>query len=198
MATATESIATPPVTPLSFSLLISSPIRRNIPFAPVTAAILPLAKVKLPYASLVVATLDIFTAFLAKRFTHELASPQNFPRENYPVTLTLAQLADLIQNYSQGQSTSVNPSPCRPVPQGALNGDEPLFPDHLSVSLLVSGPFDGFDGSPDSSFNVPLFSIPGVPGNLIIAVITLIAQFLLEQANVNGSAGTAAPQCLRR
>ncbi|AGA70534.1 hypothetical protein Desdi_3133 [Desulfitobacterium dichloroeliminans LMG P-21439] len=198
MATSTESIPTPPITPLSFSLLISSPIRRNIPFAPVTAAILPLAKVKLPYANLVVAALDIFTAFLTKRFPHEATSPQRLPPENYPVTLTLAQLAELIQNYSQGQGTRLNPTPCRPDLRVASNEDEPLFPDHLSVSLFVSGPLDGFDGTPDSSFNVPLFSIPGVPGNLIIAVITLIAQFLLEQANVNGSTGTPASQCLRR
>ena len=172
-----------PVTPLSFSLLVASPIRRNLPFVPVTAVLLPLGRVNLPYAGLVVAALDIFMNFLVKRSLVEVPSPQKVPTESYTVNLTLAQLADLIQRSSQGQSLGsniANYDSSAPLD----NDDEPLFPDHLSFSLSISGPFGNFDGTPDSSFNVPLFEIPGVPGNLIIAVITLIAQFFLEQANI--------------
>lgn len=186
MAIANESICTPPVTPLNFSLLITSPIRRNLPFVPVTAAILPLARVKLPYASFVVAALDILMNFLVKRSFVEVPPPRKVPAESYSVTLTLAQLADLIQTASQGQVMRPN-SALNEQPPLTLDEDEPLFPDHLSFSLSVSGPFGNFDGTPDSSFNVPLFEIPGVPGNLIIAVITLIAQFYIEQANINNN-----------
>jgi len=44
------------------------------------------------------------------------------------------------------------PSPFQAVPGqgfGPVGGDEPLFPDNLSVSLVVSAPFAPFDGSPD-------------------------------------------------
>lgn len=77
---------------------------------------------------------------------------------------------------------------------GPVGGDEPLFPDNLSVSLIISAPFAPFDGSPDTSFNVPLFEIPGVPGNLIIALGLIIAQFFIERSGVgppNGNGGNA-------
>lgn len=190
MAIANESICTLPVTPLSFSLLITSPIRKNLSFVPVTAAIFPLARVSLPYAGLVVAALDILMNFLVKRTFIQVPPPQRIPAESYSVTLTLTQLADLIQKASQGQVLRPNGPLNEPTPS-TFDEDEPLFPDYLSFSLSVSGPFGNFDGTPDSSFNVPLFQIPGVPGNLIIAVITLIAQFYIEQANIgNNTNGT--------
>jgi hypothetical protein len=67
---------------------------------------------------------------------------------------------------------------------GPVGTDQPLFPDNLSVSLTVAAPFAPFDGSPDTSFNVPLFEIPGLPGNLIIALCLLIAQFMIERAGI--------------
>lgn len=173
-----------PVTPFSFSLLIDSPIRCNLPFSPVAATILPLARVKLPYAGLIVAGLDVLMTFLAKRSLIQLPSPNRIPPEMYPVTLTLAQLGDLIRNASNGQP--INFPNGNPGGQGfgPVGGDEPLFPDNLSFSLIVGAPFGSFDGSPDTSFNVPLFEIPGVPGNLIIALSLLVAQFLIERSGV--------------
>lgn len=188
MATYPICIPSVPVTPLSFSLLIDSPIRCNLPFSPVSAMILPLAKVDLPYAGLIVAGLDIFMTFLTKRSFVQPPHPNRPPPQMYPVTLNLSQLALLLQNAANGQ---IILPPAR-LPNGNPTGqglgpvgeDEPLFPDNLSVSFIVGAPFGSFDGSPDSSFNVPLFEIPGAPGNLIIALSILLAQFLIERSGV--------------
>lgn len=151
--------------------------------------ILPLAKIQLPFAGLIVAGLDIFMTFLVKRSLIQLPNPGKCPPEMYPVTLNLAQLSELMQNAANGQNPFPNGNPGGQG-SGPVGGDEPLFPDNLSFSLLVGAPFGSFDGSPDSSFNVPLFEVPGVPGNLIIALVTLIAQFLVERS------GVGTPGCL--
>lgn len=170
-----------PATPFSFSILVDSPIRRNLPFCPVSALIFPLAKAEINYASMIVAGLDILMAFLFKRALAHPPNPGRKAPEIFPVTLTLPQLTQLMRSTINGQI------PLSFVPGqgfGPVGRDEPLFPDNLSVSLIVSAPFAPFDGSPDTSFNVPLFELPGVPGNLIIAVGLIIAQFFVERAGV--------------
>lgn len=190
MAIANEPICPLPVAPLSLSLLVTSPIQRNVPFAPITAVLFPLARVELPYAGLVVAGLDILMNFLVKRsLVAAPPPPPRTPSGSYTVTLTLDQLAELIQRTSQGQAIRPGGASQTAPPSAAFWGDEPLFPDHLSFSLSISGPFGTFEGTPDSVFNVPLFQLPGVPGNLIVSVITIIAQFLTEQANINNNGG---------
>ncbi len=189
-----NNASTPPLpaTPFSFSILVSSPIRRDLRFSPVSAMIFPLASTELHYASMIVAGLDVLMAFLFKR---SLAHPPDLSRPNpdhYPVTLTFPQLTQLIHSAINGQQIQ----PVQPVQQtpgqgfGPVGSDEPLFPDNFSVSLIVSAPIAPFDGSPDTSFNVPLFEIPGAPGNLILALGLLIAQFLIERTGIgtpNGS-----------
>jgi len=134
---------------------------------------------------MIVAGLDVLMAFLFKR---ALAHPPDLSRvtpDLYPVTLTLPQLTQLMHSAINGQVPM--PPPVQSVPGqgfGPVGPDEPIFPDNLSVSLSVTAPFAPFDGSPDTSFNVPLFEIPGAPGNLIIALGALIAQFLIERAGV--------------
>ncbi|GAB6155602.1 hypothetical protein JCM17380_43530 [Desulfosporosinus burensis] len=182
-----------PATPFSFSILVSTPIRRNLLFSPVSALIFPLAKTNLHFAAMIVAGLDVLMAFLFKR---SLAHPPNLsrpPSDVYPVTLTMPQLTQLMQATLMGQVPL--PSPLQSVPGqglGPVGADEPLFPDNLSVSLIISAPFAPFDGSPDTSFNVPLLEVPGVPGNLIIALGAIIAQFFVERAGV-GTNGVIAP-----
>lgn len=188
MVTSPNCFPSVPVTPFSFSILIDSPIRCNLPFSPVSAMILPLAKVEFPFAGLIVAGLDILMTFLAKRSLIQLPNPNRLPPEMYPVTLNLAQLSELVQSVYRGQITFPNGNPGGQG-FGPVGEDEPLFPDNLSFSLIVGAPFGSFDGSPDSSFNVPLFEVPGVPGNLIIALAMIIAQFLVERS------GVGAPGC---
>jgi len=184
----------PPATSFSFSLLVDSPIRCNLPFSPVAAMLFPLAKTDLYLAGLIIAGLDILMTFLFKR---SVVSPPQLARpmpEHYPVTLTMEQLLGLMQAAATGQlplprpTTGPGPGPdgFRAPGQGfgPVGFDEPLFPDNLSVSLVVSAPFAPFDGSPDTSFNVPLFEIPGVPGNLIIALGIFVAQFFAERSGV--------------
>jgi len=189
-----DCIPSLPATPFSFSILVSSPIRRNLLFCPVSSIIFPLAKTKIQFASMIVAGLDILMAFLFKRSLAHPPNPIHPAPDQYPVTLTMSQLTKLIQAALNGDIPL--PSPIMPVESvpgqgfGPVGLDEPLFPDNLSFSLIVSAPFAPFDGSPDTSFNVPLFELPGAPGNLIIAVSTLIAQFFIERAGVgtpNGS-----------
>jgi len=188
-----------PAAPFSFSILVSSPVRRNLRFCPVSALILPLASTEIHFASMIIAGLDVLMAFLFKR---ALAHPPNLSRTNpklYPVTLTLPQLTQLMNSAINGQVPM--PPPVQSASGqgfGPVGSDEPLFPDNLSVSLFVSAPFALFDGSPDTSFTVPLFEIPGTPGNLIIALGSMIAQFLVERAGVgtpngngNGNGGVA-------
>ncbi|HWQ40620.1 MAG TPA: hypothetical protein VN456_01120 [Desulfosporosinus sp.] len=188
-----------PAAPFSFSILVTSPIRRNLAFCPVSALILPLATMEIYFASMIVAGLDVLMAFLFKR---ALAHPPDLSRRTsdlYPVTLTLTQLAQLMQSTINGQ-VPMSP-PVQPAPgqgSGPVGPDQPLFPDNLSVSLTVTAPFAPFDGSPDTSFSVPLFEIPGAPGNLIIALGSMIAQFFVERAGVgtpdgdgNGNGGVA-------
>jgi hypothetical protein len=177
-----------PVTPFAFSILVSSPIHHNIPFSPVSAMIFPLAKVQLPFAGLIVAGLDILMTFLEKRLIVQAPDPKRPPPEMFPVTLNLAQLSELIQNAARGQIIFPNNKNNSAQSFGPVGGDEPLFPDNLSFSLIVGAPFGRFDGSPDSSFNVPLFEVPGAPGNLILAAAMLISQFLIERSG-NGGPG---------
>nr|WP_073027906.1 hypothetical protein [Desulfosporosinus lacus] len=195
-----DCIAPLPATPFSFSILVTSPIRRNLLYCPVSSIIFPLAKTKIQFASMIVAGLDIFIAFLFKR---SLAHPPDLSRpapEQYPVTLTMPQLNHLIRSALNGEiplSSSQRSVPGQGF--GPVGLDEPLFPDNLSVSLIISAPFAPFDGSPDTSFNVPLFEVPGVPGNLIIAVSILIAQFLIERAGVgNGDNNSNGKAAIRR
>ncbi|MDR3584962.1 MAG: hypothetical protein P4L59_06505 [Desulfosporosinus sp.] len=188
-----------PATPFSFSILVDSPIRRNLPFCPVSAMIFPLAATEIHFASMIVVGLNVLMAFLFKR---ALAHPPSLCRPTpdlYPVTLTLPQLTQLMQAAINGQIPMT--SPIQRVPGqgfGPVGPDEPLFPDNLSVSLVVAAPMAPFDGSPDTSFNVPLFEIPGAPGNLIIALGLMITQFLVEitgigppNGNGNGSANAS-------
>jgi hypothetical protein len=185
-----------PTTPLSFSILVTSPIRCNLPFSPVSALILPLGKADLFFSGLIVAGLDLLTTFLLK---YSLAHPPRPNRDypnHYPPTLTRAQLSELMRAFANGQIPLPAPAGrnnnMNPLGQGLgpVGADQPLFPDNLSVSLTVTAPFAPFDGSPDTSFNVPLFEIPGVPGNLIIALSLLIIQFLIERTG----AGTTGCQ----
>lgn len=178
-----------PTTPLSFSILVDSPIRCNLPFSPVSALILPLAKKNLFFSGLLVAGLDILTTFLFKCSLAHPPCPNRVHPDLYPVTLSMPQLTQLMQAVANGQIPLPSPmgrSDGFPLGQGLgpVGIDQPLFPDNLSVSLFVSAPFAPFDGSPDTSFNVPLFEIPGVPGNLIIALGLLVAQFFVERAGV--------------
>lgn len=181
-----------PATPFSFSILVDSPIRRNLPFNPVSAMIFPLASLKIHYATMIIAGLDVLMTFLFKR---SLAHPPNPARTNpdlYPVTLTLPQLTQLMQATINGQVPM--PAPLQTAPGqgfGPVGRDEPLFPDNLSVSLVVAAPFAPFDGSPDTSFNVPLFEVPGAPGNLIIALGIIIAQFFVERTGIGTPNGTS-------
>lgn len=183
-----------PATPFSFSILVDSPIRCNLPFSPVSAMILPLAKTDLYFSSLIIIGLDILMAFLFKRSLVQ-PPPPPAPMTEQPLMLTLPQLTQLIYASSSGQSPIIPASYYSPgysTPgqgHGPVGYDEPLFPDNLSVSLIVSAPFAMFDGSPDTSFNVPLFEIPGAPGNLIIALGLLIAQFFIERS------GAGTPGC---
>nr|WP_052090351.1 hypothetical protein [Desulfosporosinus sp. HMP52] len=182
-----------PATPFSFSILVTSPIRRNLFFSPVSSMIFPLAKTKLQFAAMIVAGVDILIAFLFKRSLAHPPIPNRPPSNQYPITLTMPQLNQLIQAAIKGEIPL--PAPQQSVPGqgfGPVGRDQPLFPDNLSVSLIISAPFAPFDGSPDTSFNVPLFEVPGVPGNLIIAVSLLIAQFFIERAGVGTPNGDSS------
>jgi hypothetical protein len=103
----------------------------------------------------------------------------------------MPQLTQLMQATLAGQVPMPSPIPSVPGQGfGPVGGDGPLFPDNLSVSLFISAPFAPFDGSPDTSFSVPLFEVPGAPGNLIIALGSMIAQFLIERTGVGTPSGT--------
>lgn len=183
MATVNACPQSLPVAPFSFSLLVSSPIRCNLFFSPVSAMIFPFAKVELPLAALIVAGLDIVMSLLIKRSFIQAPSPQPICPDLYPVTLTLPQLMNLLQSAANGNLTLPNGSPTGQG-FGSVGEDEPLFPDNLSFSLVVGAPIAGFDGSPDTSFNVPLFEIPGVPGNLILAFTMILSQYLIERTGI--------------
>ncbi|HZW84033.1 MAG TPA: hypothetical protein VFF14_11530 [Candidatus Deferrimicrobium sp.] len=165
--------------PLSLTILIASPIRTDLPLSPVGAFLIPLISSNVFLGSLVVSGINLFIQFL---FKCQLVSPPCYPppaSDLARVTLTLPQLTELMKAYSRGQS--IEPYLKRPGDDtGPFGGDEPLFPDNLSVSLVLAAPFADFDGSPDTNFNVPLFEVPGLQGGLIIALLILIARFILE------------------
>jgi hypothetical protein len=165
--------------PLSLSILIDSPIRKDLPLSPVGAFLIPLLSGNVFLGSLVVTGINLFIQFL---FKCQLVSPPCYPppaSDLARVTLTLPQLTELMRAYSRGQA--IEPYLKRPGDDtGPFGGDEPLFPDNLSVSLILAAPFADFDGSPDTNFNVPLFEVPGIQGGLIIALLILIARFIVE------------------
>jgi hypothetical protein len=165
--------------PLSLTILIASPIRKDLPLSPVGAFLIPLISSNVFLGSLVVSGINLFIQFL---FKCQLVSPPCYPppaSDLARVTLTLPQLTELMRAYSRGQS--IEPYLKQPGDDtGPFGGDEPLFPDNLSVGLVLAAPFADFDGSPDTNFNVPLFEVPGCQGGIIIALLILIARFILE------------------
>ncbi|AHF08002.1 hypothetical protein [Desulfitobacterium metallireducens] len=193
MATVSSCNPSMPVAPFSFSLLVSSPIRCNLPFSPVSAMIFPFATVELPFASLIVAGINIFINLLVKRSLVQAPTLHPVqPSLSPPITLTLPQLMNLLQHASEGTLTLPNGSPSGQG-LGPVGEDEPLFPDNLSFSLSVSAPIASFDGSPDTNFNVPLFEIPGVPGNLILALAMILSQYLIERTGIGTPGCTPTP-----
>jgi len=64
-----------PATPFSFSILVTSPIRRDLQFSPVSAMILPLASIKLHFASMIIVGLDMLMSFLFKRVFGSSSKP---------------------------------------------------------------------------------------------------------------------------
>lgn len=183
-----------PATPFSFSILVTSPIRRDLQFSPVSAMIFPIASIELHFASMIIVGLDVLMSFLFKRALTHPPNLSRTPSTLYPVTLTLGQLNQLVQSAIKGQVPMPSPvSSVSPAPgqgSGPVGGDQPLFPDNLSVSLFITAPFAPFDGSPDTSFSVPLFEVPGAPGNLLIALGLIIAQFLVERTGIGTPNGT--------
>lgn len=180
-----------PAAPIAFSILISSPIRCNLPFSPVSSMILPLARTDIYFGGLVVAALDVLMTFLFRRSFLSPPTPNRPVLDHYPVTLTLAQLTELLKATANGENPfQEKPVNGNPLGQGtgSIGTDEPLFPDNLSVSLIISAPFITLDGSPDTAFNVPLFELPGIPGNLVLVTSMLIAQFFVERSGI-GSPG---------
>ena len=185
----TECAPQIPATSFSFSVLITSPIHNDVRFSPVSAMILPLGTINIQFATLLIAGIDLFLSFLFKR---SLLHPPLLRRQNFeqpPLNLTLPQLAQLMQ---AAVSSRVPAPPQSFYPRykepgqdsGPVGADQPLFPDNLSVSLFVVAPFTPFNGSADTSFSVPLFEVPGTPGNLIISLGTIIAQFFIEKSEV--------------
>ena len=182
-----------PKAPFTFSILVSSPIRCNLPFSPVSALILPLASVDIRFGVILVAGIDILIEFLFKRSLVRTPSVPSSP-DGRSVTITFDQLSDLMKAASEGRLPL--PGPSRPSIQrpgqnqgsgqgsGPVGQDQPLFPDNLSINLSLSSAFALFDGSPDTSFNVPLFEVPGVPGSMIIALGIFIAQFFVERTGI--------------
>ncbi len=169
--------------PLSLSILIDSPVRTDLPLSPVGAFFIPLAESNVFFGSLAITFLNILVTFL---FKLQLVRPPCIPphpSDLARITLTLPQLQQLMKAYTLGQPIDRY---LKPPGQdfGPFGGDEPLFPDNLSVSLMLSAPFADFDGSPDASFNVPLFEVPGAPGALIIALLIILARFIVEQSGL--------------
>ena len=195
------------VTPLTFSLLINSPIHKNIPFSPVSGVLFPLGRVKLPYAGLIVAGLDFFISFLIKRSFVKPPHLSRFSLSNQTNTLTMEELWELLHYQGQGcpkgssqrgqtspqgylfpqGQTSLRKEGPRQNSNSPESEDEPLFPDNLSFSLSLSGPFSGFSETPDTSFNVPLFELPGAPGNLIISFLALLTQLFIELSPISSN-----------
>lgn len=165
--------------PLSLTILIDSPIRTDLPLSPVGAFLIPLVGSDVYLGSLVVTAMNLFTQFLFK--CHLVTKPRYRPAppELARITLTMPQLMQLLAAYSKGQPIQQYLQPPG-NDTGPFGGDEPLFPDNLSVSLVLAAPFVDFDGSPDCNFNVPLFEVPGLQGGLVIALLILVARFIVE------------------
>lgn len=174
-----------PATSFTFSILVSSPIRSGLSFCPVNAMLLPLASTEVHFASIIIIGLDLLMSFLYKKSLVQAPSYPS-PDANYPAPLNFNQLNQLILSASQGQLSTPSPVSDAPPTQesGPVGLDEPLFPDNLNVSLLVSTRFTPLNGSPDTSFSVPLFEVPGTPGNLLISLALLIAQFFVERTGI--------------
>ncbi|HWJ02170.1 MAG TPA: hypothetical protein VNU93_00740 [Verrucomicrobiae bacterium] len=168
--------------PLSISFLFSSPIKTNLFLSPVGAFIVPLIDCNVLFGTFIVLGVEFFVTFLFKcGFVVPPAAPYAPPGVT-TVTLTPTQLAQLMTAYMRGQSVSGQLGKLQTT--GPLGGDEPLFPDNLSVSLTLAAPIADFDGSPDMNFNVPLFEVPGLQGGLIISLLILIARFLVELGGI--------------
>lgn len=169
--------------PLSLSILITAPLRKDLPLSPVAAFFVPLVESNVLFGSLVIAVLNFVISFMMKL---QLVCPPAIrpaPKESAQITLTMAQLTQLLWAYSRGQPVD------RFLQQpgdsfGPFGGDQPLFPDNLSAALMLSAPFADFDGSPDTSINVPLFEVPGMQGSLLVALLILMGRFIIEEGGL--------------
>ena len=71
-----------PATPFSFSILVDSPIRRNLPFCPVSAMIFPLAATEIHFASMIFVGLNVLMAFLFGNGNGSANASENATKHN--------------------------------------------------------------------------------------------------------------------
>ena len=118
------------------------------------------------------------------------------PSQGYPVTLTMAQLAQIMQDAANGKFVlpNVNGGGIQTRANEPLEAEDAFYPDVLSFSLSVSAPSALNDSSPIISYRVPLFDIPGAPGNLVIALSMIISQFYIEHAGIGNGGNSHEPK----
>lgn len=175
----------PPIPPTSFtfSVLVDAPVRTNLSLSPVSALLFPLGKVDIRFSGLIVAILDFLITFLVKRSLARVPDPSRTSWPTYSEILSYPEFNRLMQSAVEGNL---------PIPASTLNAQSnepldssghsaPFTPDNLSIALMLISTIAPYDDSPATSFIVPLFEFPGAPGNLIIALGLLIAQFLAEK-----------------
>ena len=168
--------------PLTTSLLISESLFPD-PDSPATTLIIPLIKIRIPYAYFAVVALDLATAFLLKCCygpAYSLLLPQY--ASALPDTGALRQIYERPpgRNLSRQQATEQ---------QGATS--TPLLPVGMAFNISVSSPFYEPDSKVATLFTFELKEIRNIPGYLLpLAVLLLyiiLRPFFLDRQNRNNS-----------
>jgi len=165
--------------PLTTSLLITESLFPN-PFSPTTSLIIPLVKIKIPYAYFVVVALDLITAFLLKWYygpTYSLLAPQYISA--LPDTEMLRQIYEDSAKQQAAQQSAEQ--------QASLGS--PLLPVGMAINISFSSPFSEPNSRFATLFTVELKEIRNIPGYLLplaaLLLYIILRPFFLNSRNNN-------------
>ncbi|MFA6808834.1 MAG: hypothetical protein WCR27_07560, partial [Eubacteriales bacterium] len=115
-------------------------------------------------STLIIIGLDLFATLLAKWTTSNSAGYYNaFGQLNQ----SFLDYKSVNKAFTLGNNNKRNNNPSR-------SQDTAIFPKGFELAVSLSAPFSSTNSRPDTTFNIQLFEIKGIPGYVIVIMSILI------------------------
>lgn len=166
--------------PLITSLLISESLFPD-PDSPAATLIIPLVRIRIPYAYFLIVALDLITALLVKWYygpTYSLLAPQ--------YASALPDIESLRQIYGRptGQQTFERQETEQQGVEQQAAVSTPLLPVGMAFNISFSSPFYEPNSKVSTLFTLELKKIRNIPGYLL-PVATLLLYIILRPLFLN-------------